>query len=118
MNFEFVSVDDVAPVVVCLDDITNTIGLNIGGAQVNWIEPTATDNSGVVSLSSRTRAPGSFFVVGSTDVTYVFVDGSGNTATCTFAVSVVEGKLKMLRLVNYYIIVKFIEAMIARSLLS
>ena len=76
----------------CINDVTSQIGLNIGGTTVSWVEPTATDNSGVVSLSSRSRAPGSFFVVGSTDVTYVFVDGSGNTAACTFSVNVVEGK--------------------------
>ena len=59
---------------------------------MSWVEPTATDNSGVVNLSSRSRAPGSFFVVGSTDVTYVFVDGTGNSAACSFSVNVVEGR--------------------------
>ena len=68
------------------------IGFNIGGTTVLWTEPTATDNSGVVNLASRSRAPGSFFVVGNTQVTYVFVDGNGNRATCTFAVNVLEGK--------------------------
>ena len=90
VSFYF-SVDDIVPFVNCVEDVTSQIGLNIGGTTVSWVEPTATDNSGVVSLSSRSRAPGSFFVVGSTDVTYVFVDGTGNTAACTFRVSVVEG---------------------------
>ena len=69
-----------------------TIGLNIGGTIVTWIEPIATDNSGIVSLQSKTRAPGQFFVVGSTPVVYIFVDGNGNTAECTFNVIVTEGK--------------------------
>ena len=78
--------------VACIDDVTQSIDLNVGGATVSWIEPTASDNSGIASLASRTRAPGAFFVVGRTDVTYRFVDGSGNSASCTFAVNVLEGK--------------------------
>ena len=85
------AVDDIPPVISGCDDFGTTIGLNIGGAVVTYTEPTATDNSGVVSLQSRSRAPGQFFVVGSTPVTYVFVDGSGNTAECTFNVIVTEG---------------------------
>ena len=88
-----ISVDDVAPVINCIEDVSSQIGLNVGGAIVSWVEPTATDNSGVVSLASRSRAPGSYFVVGSTEVTYRFIDGNGNSATCTFSVSVIEGKL-------------------------
>ena len=60
---------------------------------MTWNEPTASDNSGVVSLASRTHAPGAFFAVGNTDVTYRFVDGSGNSASCTFTISVEEGKI-------------------------
>ena len=86
------TVDDVAPVVVCVDDITQTTPLGTGGLTVSWAEPTATDNSGSVSLSSRSHAPGSFFNTGSTQVTYVFTDPSGNSAVCTFLVAVNEGK--------------------------
>ena len=85
------AVDDIPPVISGCADVGTTIGLNIGGAVVTWTEPTATDNSGIVSLQSRTRAPGQFFVVGSTAVTYIFVDGTGNTEQCTFNVVVTEG---------------------------
>ncbi|XP_072018428.1 uncharacterized protein [Amphiura filiformis] len=85
-----VEVDRVPPTVQCIEDVAQTVALNIGAAQVDWIEPTATDNSGTANLQSRTRRPGTFFLVGSTDVTYVFVDPSGNTASCTFAVNVIE----------------------------
>ena len=87
-----VSVDDVAPVVTCVDDIVSQIGINIGGTVLTWTEPTATDNSGVVSLSSRSHSPGSFFQVGTTQVTYVFVDGTGNSASCIFSATVNEGQ--------------------------
>ena len=86
------TVDDVAPVIVCVEDITQTTPLGTGGITVSWVEPTATDNSGSVSLSSRSHAPGSFFSTGSTQVTYVFEDPSGNSGVCAFFVTVNEGK--------------------------
>ena len=73
-----------------------TIGLNIGGLIVTYDEPTAIDNSGTVNLASRSRSPGQFFVVGSTQVTYVFVDPSGNNAICNFNVIVTEGKYSLI----------------------
>ena len=90
--FNFLSVDDIPPVISGCEDAEATIGFNVGGAIVSWVEPTATDNSGVATLLSRSRAPGQFFVVGSTPVTYRFVDGSGNIAECTFNVVVIEGR--------------------------
>ena len=89
--FHQIAVDNILPVVACINDITQTAGPNTGGAVVSWIEPIATDNSGSVSLIARNRAPGQFFVVGSTEVTYRFADNSGNAASCTFSVIVVEG---------------------------
>ncbi|XP_072016323.1 uncharacterized protein [Amphiura filiformis] len=85
-----IEVDRDPPNVQCIDDVTQTVALNIGAAEVNWNEPTATDNSGTANLQSRTRRPRTFFVVGNTEVTYVFVDLSGNTASCSFTVHVVE----------------------------
>ena len=93
IQFCCIAVDSIPPTVSCIDDFTRSIGLNLGGASVSWFEPTASDNSGVVSLASRTHAPGAFFAVGNTDVTYRFVDGSGNGASCTFTISVEEGKI-------------------------
>ena len=88
------AVDEVSPVIVfCTDDVTSEIPLNQGGTTVTYIEPSATDNSGTVTVSSQSHAPGDFFVTGATSVTYVFVDPSGNTASCTFAVNVVEGNV-------------------------
>ena len=57
----------------------------MGGITVSsWAESTATDNSGSVSLSSRSHAPGSVFSTGSTQVTCVFTDpASGNSVVYT-----------------------------------
>lgn len=61
-------------------------------------EPTAFDAIGTASLVTSSASSGDFFLVGSTEVTYIFRDDSGNMATCNFNIVVVEGKL------FYYII--------------
>ena len=59
-------------------------------ATVSWIEPTASDNSGLQTLSS-TRSPGSLFDIGVTLVEYTCVDFSGNLMVESFTVTI-EGK--------------------------
>ena len=56
---------------------------------VYWTEPepSATDNSGVVTISSS-AIPGSLFYIGTANVTYTAVDPSGNIAEYTFTVTV------------------------------
>lgn len=58
------------------------------GIDVNYTEPNATDNSGIVFLLNRTAQPGDFFPVGRTVVEYVFSDPSGNLAIANFSVTV------------------------------
>ena len=93
LHLSLFSADNSAPVVSAIDDITRTIPAGLGATTVTWTEPTATDNSGSVSLQSRSHAPGSLFPVGTTTVTYTFVDSSGSTASTSFNVVVVECKL-------------------------
>src|SRR5581483_6885368 len=71
----------------CPSDVT--VGNDAGacGAKVSWIEPTATDNVAVTSLSSNHK-PGDNFPVGTTVVTYTARDAAGNTSTCSFNVKV------------------------------
>ncbi len=80
--------DTIPPVIRnCPSDKTETT--STGVAQVTWTEPSATDNSGIEPIVSRSHAPGSSFFVGTTTVvTYTFSDLSGNTARCTFNVIV------------------------------
>ncbi|XP_056020419.1 serine-rich adhesin for platelets-like isoform X3 [Ostrea edulis] len=57
---------------------------------VNWLEPTATDNSGSVDVS-RTKgpAPGSTFPLGLTEIKYQAKDDEGNVSPeCVFFVNV------------------------------
>ena len=52
---------------------------------VSWTEPTATDNSGLVNVTS-THHPGDSFQIGTTTVVYTAIDPSSNVANCTFSV--------------------------------
>ncbi len=81
---------------LCPEDIDREtpIGNSTGGAVITYLEPLATDNSGVVTIDSRSHTPGLFFNTGITQVVYVFVDPTGNSATCSFSILVREGKLK------------------------
>ncbi|KAJ8026231.1 Neurogenic locus notch-like protein 1 [Holothuria leucospilota] len=54
---------------------------------VSWTAPRATDASGIASTDVN-FPPGSLFIIGTTPVRYVFTDGAGNSAVCTFDVIV------------------------------
>lgn len=60
-------------------------------ATIAWVEPTATDNSGTVTLERTTGlASGSAFPVGTTIVTFTATDGSGNQTVKAFTVTVAD----------------------------
>ncbi len=59
-------------------------------AVVTWNEPTASDNSGSVTLTSS-HSSGDAFPIGETTVTYTAVDEAGNQVEDTFTVTI-EGK--------------------------
>ncbi|HKR04952.1 MAG TPA: GEVED domain-containing protein [Bacteroidia bacterium] len=79
---------------VIIDDVTNPTINNCPGnisscnPVVSWTAPTASDNCGTASLSSNFN-PGATFALGTTTVTYTADDGNGNTATCSFTVTVI-----------------------------
>ena len=54
---------------------------------VTWIEPTATDNSGMTPTVTQSHQPGDSFPPGVTEVTYAFSDLAGNEAVCVFAIT-------------------------------
>lgn len=82
--------DTIPPMIVCPEDVTLTVEILSGGSTAFWVVPTATDISGLVTVTSQ-FSPGQFFVTGTSPVTYTAVDGAGNTASCTFNVMVIEG---------------------------
>ncbi|TYA55270.1 HYR domain-containing protein, partial [Formosa maritima] len=81
--------DQIAPEIVCPDDIT-AIATSANGALVNFTEPIGTDNCSIEStILTSSLGSGDIFPIGDTLVTYETTDTSGNMAQCSFTVSVV-----------------------------
>ena len=81
--------DEEPPSITCPDDITEVADTGQPSTVVTWIGPTATDNSGQVTISTDI-SPG-LLTIGSQTITGTAVDGAGNVAQCTFTV-LVQGK--------------------------
>jgi hypothetical protein len=92
-TFTVTVVDDTKPVISgCPGNITvrSSTGNPSTCSQVaNWTTPSASDNCGVTSFTS-TAGPGSSFPLGTNTVTYTARDAAGNTAYCSFTVTVID----------------------------
>ncbi len=91
-----VTVEDMeAPVfVLCPMDISVNNTVDACSATVTWIVPTATDNcSATAPVITSSHNSGAVFPVGTTTVTYTATDDSGNSATCSFNVTVIDTQL-------------------------
>jgi HYR domain/Galactose oxidase, central domain len=97
-SFKVTVVDDTKPVINnCPSDQTvhTGVGATTCSATATWPAPTASDNCHVASLSPD-HASGSTFPMGETTVTYTATDDAGNTATCSFKVTVVDNTLPVI----------------------
>ncbi|XP_072046221.1 hyalin-like [Amphiura filiformis] len=92
-NTTLIYMDTAPPAIVnCPSNIHESAELGILQLAVSWLEPSAVDLRGISKLQSATHRPGALFPVeSSTEVSYVFVDDSGNLATCNFPVTVSAG---------------------------
>jgi hypothetical protein len=79
----------------CPTDITVSNDAGDCSAAVDWTVPTATDNSGSVTLTSNFD-PGAVFPVGTTLVTYTATDAAGNQTSCSFNVNVDDDELPVI----------------------
>ncbi len=84
-----VVLDEIAPVIVCPQNMTVDNGSC--APTVNYPAPTTTDNCGAATVS-LVGGPesGATFPSGTTTVTWAADDGNGNTATCSFTVTVIS----------------------------
>ncbi len=71
-------------------NIVQNTDVSSATAVVTWNEPTASDNSGSVTLTSS-HSSGDTFPIGETTVTYTATDEAGNQIEDTFTVTI-EGK--------------------------
>ncbi len=82
-------VDNILPQITCPANITVNNDLNQCGALVNYVAPVGTDNcAGTITTRIAGLASGSLFPIGITTVTYQVTDASGNSAQCSFTVTV------------------------------
>ncbi|ATA93289.1 hypothetical protein CGC54_02515 [Capnocytophaga canimorsus] len=81
--------DNTPPTILnCPSDIEVFAEIGKCTAQVYWTEPTASDDCTQPPLMTQTHHSGDVFDIGTHTVNYVFKDIAGNTATCTFNVTV------------------------------
>ena len=86
----FIVADTTPPSITCQGDITNSVGSSESSAVVTFPTPTATitNHCSVTTTVTCVPASGSIFPVGTTPVVCTAVDSAGNTASCTFNVTV------------------------------
>ena len=93
-------VDNTAPVISCPVDIVLEPSCP-SGAIATYTTPTATDNCAVQSVNRTAGlASGSVFPIGTTTVTHVATDIHGNTASCSFTVTVLTPAQTVQNLIN------------------
>jgi hypothetical protein len=86
-SFHIIVKDVQPPVVTCPANIIKPNDPGLCGAIVAYPAATASDNCSAVTIT-YSKASGSFFDVGTTTVVVTATDGSSNTATCSFTVTV------------------------------
>jgi hypothetical protein len=87
-EFTVTVIDDEAPVFTNCVDLTYPTDANSNVAAVSWVDPIATDNVGVESVSCTLGSDD--YAVGTTVITCKATDNAGNTATCDVQVIVVD----------------------------
>lgn len=83
-------VDTTSPTITCpANIIIQTANTGNSSVVVNYPPPTASDNCGAVTVICSPPS-GSSFPLGTTTVTCTATDGAGNTATCSFTITVFD----------------------------
>lgn len=93
-EFEVIVTDTEDPIIVCPANITQNIDAGTCQAQVTYSLPTVNDNctNPITPMLVSGGASGSIFLEGVNTVTYEAEDEYGNTADCSFTVTVVDNE--------------------------
>ncbi len=95
-SFVLSVLDSIHPVFTnCPTNITISADSGLCSAVVNWPTLLATDNCGTPIITSS-HTSGFSFPVGTTIVSYVATDESGNSSTCSFEVTVTDDELPII----------------------
>jgi hypothetical protein len=91
-SFTVTVTDTQNPTITCPANITVNADAGYCSAVVSYTAPVGTDNcSGATTVRIAGPASGSTFAPGVTTITHRVTDGAGNTATCSFTVTVIAG---------------------------
>ncbi len=82
--------DDETPSISCPANISASNTLGTCTAVVTYTAPVGTDNCSATTTQTAGLGSGATFPVGTTTETYGVTDGSGNTASCSFTVTVTD----------------------------
>ncbi|MBK8555546.1 MAG: HYR domain-containing protein [Lewinellaceae bacterium] len=92
-SFTVTVTDDEDPTFVnCPEGVTYTVGLFPGGCTGGaiWSVPIADDNCSAVVTQTNGPAQGTILTVGTYPIQYTATDAANNTATCNFAIEVID----------------------------
>ncbi len=96
-SFKVTVLDIQNPVITCPAPIVVANNNGLCGATVNYNTPVGTDNCpGSVTIQTSGLASGSLFPVGITTNIFKVTDASGNTATCSFTVNVIDTQMPVI----------------------
>jgi hypothetical protein len=90
-QFNITILDNQVPSIVCPANLTFNTGSGVCTAIVSYANPVVTDNCSSVTLNRYSGpATGTSVDVGNSTVTYIATDGSGNTSSCSFNLTVID----------------------------
>ena len=88
-------IDNIDPVIACPADIAVNTDPSVCFAEVTFPDALALDNCTVTVAQTGGLPSGSMFPVGVSTVTYTATDSSGNTAVCSFTITVTDNEPPM-----------------------
>ncbi|MEM7104613.1 MAG: HYR domain-containing protein, partial [Bacteroidota bacterium] len=96
-SFTVTVLDAEDPTIVCPANITVNNDPGICGAIVTYSPPVGVDNCpGSITVQTAGLGSGATFPVGTTTETYTVTDAAGNTAVCSFTVTVLDSEPPMI----------------------
>ncbi|MEM7035868.1 MAG: HYR domain-containing protein, partial [Bacteroidota bacterium] len=93
-SFTVTVTDNENPTISCPSNITQNNDAGQCNAVVSYMSPSGMDNCpGAVTALTAGSSSGSIFPVGTTTNTFTVTDAAGNTASCSFSVTVVDAEV-------------------------
>ena len=90
-SFSVTVVDDINPVIVCPADTVLSSDPALCGVVFSYVDPIGTDNCpGESTVMTGGLGSGAVFPIGVTNDEFTVTDAAGNTATCSFNITVVD----------------------------